>query len=82
MGQGVKLTEIDGGFEFNGWYLYDAAYKSTPPKSWWWVHQDTYMVGARLIAWLYALWPTSGGYVASLGHSTDCCGKENAQCGA
>ena len=49
MGQGIKPTEIDGGFEFNAWYLYDAAYKSTPAKSWWWVHQDTYMLGASLL---------------------------------
>lgn len=35
---------IDGGLEFNGWYLYDSSYKWTPGKSWWWVHDDTYKI--------------------------------------
>lgn len=41
----VKIEDIDGGFEFNGWHLYDPRYKSDPKKSWWWVHEDTYRIG-------------------------------------
>ncbi|MBD2751790.1 glycosyltransferase family 39 protein [Spirosoma validum] len=49
MKQGVKPAKIDGGHEFNGWYLYSSSYKSSPTKSWWWVHDDTYVVGASLM---------------------------------
>jgi 4-amino-4-deoxy-L-arabinose transferase-like glycosyltransferase len=41
---GVTPHHIDGGFEFNGWYLYDRAYRSSPGKSWWWVDEDDYSV--------------------------------------
>jgi hypothetical protein len=41
----VKAEDIDGGFEFNGWYMYDSQYKSDPKKSWWWVQGDTYRIG-------------------------------------
>ncbi|WP_461041016.1 hypothetical protein [Spirosoma harenae] len=47
--QGIQPTEIDGGLEFNGWYLYDGKYKSSPDKSFWWVHNDTYMLGASIL---------------------------------
>ncbi|UFH54834.1 glycosyltransferase family 39 protein [Spirosoma sp. KNUC1025] len=47
--QGIKPSEIDGGLEFNAWHLYDASYKPTPSKSWWWVHNDTYVLGASLL---------------------------------
>ena len=40
----VTAADIDGGFEFNGWYLYDAAYKEKPGKSWWWVASDSYLL--------------------------------------
>jgi hypothetical protein len=36
--------EIDGGFEFNGMYCYDENYISPEDKSWWWVHDDRYVV--------------------------------------
>ena len=49
MREGIKPTEIDGGLEFNGWHLYNSSYKATPGKSWWWVYNDTYMVGASLL---------------------------------
>jgi hypothetical protein len=41
-----KLTpaDIDGGFEFNGLYLYDPAYKEDPAKSWYWVDRDSYVL--------------------------------------
>ncbi|WP_420147430.1 hypothetical protein [Spirosoma sp.] len=47
--QGIQPDEIDGGLEFNGWYLYSASYKPTPDKSWWWVHNDTYVAGASVL---------------------------------
>lgn len=40
----VHANQIDGGYEFNGWYLYDAKYKQKPGKSWWWVEDDQYIV--------------------------------------
>lgn len=40
----VAPDRIDGGFEFDGWYLYDPSYKDRPGKSWWWVHDDEYIV--------------------------------------
>lgn len=40
----VRANQIDGGYEFNGWYLYDAKYKQKPGKSWWWVEDDEYIV--------------------------------------
>ncbi|SFC13244.1 glycosyltransferase family 39 protein [Spirosoma endophyticum] len=49
MKDGVLTTQIDGGFEFNGWYLYESRFKPTPGKSWWWVHDDTYVVGASVL---------------------------------
>ena len=43
---GVSPTQIDGGYEFNGMYLYDALFKSRPGKNYWWVHDDLYQVSA------------------------------------
>lgn len=40
----IKPSEIDGGFEFNGLYLYDKDYQSMPSKSWWWVHDNKYII--------------------------------------
>lgn len=40
----VGPERIDGGFEFNAWYLYDDDYVSKPDKSWWWVMDDDYVV--------------------------------------
>lgn len=42
--RGVPPHDIDGGFEFNGWHLYDADYDLKPDKSWWWVQGDTYLI--------------------------------------
>jgi hypothetical protein len=42
--QRVSADHIDGGFEFNGSYLYDPNYQATPEKSWWWVAGDDFMV--------------------------------------
>ena len=43
---GGKVTprDVDGGFEFNGWYLYDPGYKKKPDRSWYWVDRDTYLL--------------------------------------
>ena len=49
MDEGIQPTDIDGGLEFNGWYTYDSAYKTTPSKSWWWVQGDTYVASASLL---------------------------------
>ena len=44
----VSPDRIDGGFEFNGWHLYDPAHPADrqppPDKSWWWVADDEYVV--------------------------------------
>jgi len=45
----VPATEIDGGYEFNGLLLYDPNYDviahlNDAKKSFWWVHNDTYMI--------------------------------------
>jgi hypothetical protein len=42
--QNVSPYKIDGGFEFNGLYLFDIRYQRKPGKSWWWVHDDEYIV--------------------------------------
>jgi hypothetical protein len=42
----VSPEKIDGGFEFNGWYLYDDAYVRKPGKSWYWVADDEYSVSS------------------------------------
>lgn len=40
----VPASEIDGGFEFNGWHLYSPGYKQREWRSWWWVRDDRYLV--------------------------------------
>jgi len=45
---GVSPKEIDGGYEFNGWYTYNSAYKQTTQKSWWWVLDDKYIVSFKM----------------------------------
>jgi hypothetical protein len=42
--QRVRPDDIDGGFEFNGWYLYDPNYRASPGKSWYWVARDDFMI--------------------------------------
>jgi hypothetical protein len=41
----AKPEEIDGGFEFNGLYMYNPKRMNTHEKSWWWVQGDTYQIG-------------------------------------
>jgi hypothetical protein len=45
----VRADDIDGGFEFNGLYLYDSKYVGNPNKSWWWVRGDTYLIAFRRV---------------------------------
>jgi hypothetical protein len=40
----VQPSLIDGGFEFNGFYLYDPNYQADAKKSFWWVDDDLYLV--------------------------------------
>ena len=40
----VAPSEMDGGFEFNGFYLFNPDYKSEGKPSWWWVQKDTYLL--------------------------------------
>jgi 4-amino-4-deoxy-L-arabinose transferase-like glycosyltransferase len=40
----VSPADMDGGFEFNGLNLYDPEFRTTRDKSWWWVHNDTYLL--------------------------------------
>ena len=42
--RGIPPTRIDGGFEFNGWFLYDPDYVETQDKSYWWIEDDEYAV--------------------------------------
>ena len=44
--QGISPRRIDGGYEFNGWFLYDSFYEPHDEKSWWWVDDDEYMISA------------------------------------
>lgn len=40
----IAAEDIDGGFEFNGLYLYKPDYQPAPPKSWWWVEGNTFVI--------------------------------------
>mgnify|MGYP002336097311 CR=1 FL=1 len=42
----ISPRKIDGGYEFNGWLLYDAKYQRSSAKSWWWVDDDEYVLSA------------------------------------
>jgi len=46
LAQGIPRTSIDGGYEFNGWLGYDAAYRRQPGKSPWWVVDDEYTIAS------------------------------------
>jgi hypothetical protein len=47
--QRVGPAEIDGGFEFNAWYLYDSNYRASPGKSWYFVARDDFMIAFELV---------------------------------
>ncbi|MDM0113951.1 glycosyltransferase family 39 protein [Variovorax sp. J22R133] len=46
----IDPRQIDGGYEFNGWYIYDAGYVPTPGKSYWWVVNDAYVIASGPMA--------------------------------
>ena len=46
----IPATEIDGGFEFNGWYLFNLnTYHKGHTGQWWWVQNDSFVVSPKLI---------------------------------
>ncbi|MBN4081850.1 hypothetical protein JYU23_01840, partial [bacterium AH-315-C07] len=46
----ILPEKIDGGFEFNGWYLFDfEKYKPDDNEVWWWVEEDNYVVSPALL---------------------------------
>ena len=49
----VSSTEIDGGFEYNGVKNYSASYIREKDESWWWVHDDLYVVSFNMIEGYY-----------------------------
>ena len=42
--KGIGPERIDGGFEFNGWTMYQPRWLIMPRKSWWWVKNDDFLV--------------------------------------
>jgi hypothetical protein len=46
MDAGVSPRQIDGGYEFNGWYLAGPFYRRVPNKSPWWVDDDEYIIAS------------------------------------
>lgn len=46
MGSGITPNEIDGGYEFNGWFLYSPTYRQRDNKSYWWVDDDKYIIAS------------------------------------
>lgn len=40
----ISPHNIDGGYEFNGWYTYNPEYQESPDKSWYWVDNDDYII--------------------------------------
>lgn len=45
MSRGVSPNQIDGGFEFNGWYNTGPRLLENDNRSWWFVNDDQYTVG-------------------------------------
>jgi len=46
LAEGVSPHRIDGGYEFNGWALYEPHYRQQASKSWWWVDDDEYQTAS------------------------------------
>ena len=40
----ADARSLDGGFEYNGLRSYSPTYVVQPPKSWWWIDGDKYMI--------------------------------------
>ena len=43
---GISPHQIDGGYEFNGWYLFELDYHRKADKSYWWVDDDEYIIAS------------------------------------
>lgn len=41
---GIRPDQIDGGFEYNAWYLFDFNNYHPDQKKWWWIKDDQYIV--------------------------------------
>lgn len=75
----ITPKDIDGGFEFNGLYLYSPNYQWTPGKSWWWVKNDRFVVAfgalpgySILRVYAYQKWlPPSEGSILLLEKNTN-----------
>jgi len=48
--ENISPKQIDGGFEFNGWYFYDPKSHGPRHKSDWWVQDDEYILSFGQIA--------------------------------
>jgi len=49
--RGATPDTIDGGYEYNGFYRYEAKDRGpTPGKSWWWVRDDVYVAAFAPLA--------------------------------
>jgi len=48
--ENISPGQIDGGYEFNGWFLYDPNFHGTRHKSGWWVQDDEYILSFGQIA--------------------------------
>ena len=46
MDAGISPRQIDGGYEFNGWYLFELDYHRKADKSYWWVDDDEYIIAS------------------------------------
>ena len=46
MDEGISPHQIDGGYEFNGWYLFALNYHRKADKSYWWVDDDEYIIAS------------------------------------
>ena len=42
--RGVLPENIDGGFEFNGWYCFDSEYEAVKEKNWYWVKNNSHAI--------------------------------------
>ncbi len=40
----LSIKDIDAGYEYNGWYNYQAGFKQKEGKSYWWVEGDSYAI--------------------------------------
>lgn len=46
MANNVAASQIDGGYEFNGSFTYNAHYVALENKSWWWVDQADFQISS------------------------------------